>query len=87
MFCDGSIETLLLVDQGSDINLLTSAIFKYIQNADSQVRINQLDSPHKYSGIATAAAGDASTHCTQQLIIDVQLQFRHGFTLILRSID
>lgn len=86
-FCEGAVKTMVLADQGADLNLIPSRIFACLQKADPSLKTTTLNPPHIYNGITTTEGQPAHIKCTQALKMDVQLRIRHGLKLLPRSLE
>ncbi|CAN8071777.1 unnamed protein product [Agarophyton chilense] len=87
LFCNGAVETVVLADQGSDVNLLPKSIFQGITEAAPVVKAEELVPSRVYSGISTGSPKQAEIECTERVSLDVQLRIRHGSKLLLRSLE
>ena len=81
-FCKGAVEVTVLADQGSDGNLISPSVLKFITDADPNVLIKQLPAPVHFSNAHTAAQNIA---CSRDVTADVLLRIRHGNNLVLRG--
>lgn len=84
-FSEGAVESVVMVDQGSDGNIMPPAVFELIQQADPNLDVVSLAPAHTYSFI-NKDEGSGLT-CRKKITADIHLRIRHGVKLILRGIE
>lgn len=82
-FENGSVEAVVLTDQGSDTNLISKTLLNKLQEAGARLSVSNLTSPHIYSGVG----GNGKVTCKQSLKADVLLKIRHATSLLLRNVE
>lgn len=79
----GAVESVVLADQGSDINVIAPSILKQLKTAVPGLEIQHLEPPH----LVTLLDKGSGMSCGNRLAADVQLRIRHGQKLLLRQLD
>ena len=81
-FASGAIETMILTDQGSDTNLISTELFHEIRKAGGITHVAHLVPPQIFIGVGA----NAQVTCALKVQADVDLSIRHGSALLLRNV-
>lgn len=79
---NGAVECLVLTDQGSDTNLISSSVFEAMKKAGFKGKVTILVPPHKYQGVSK----ENVITCRRKITADLNLRIRHGTSLLIRNI-
>jgi len=82
-FADGRIESVVLTDQGSDVNLISPNLFKLLIKEKGTVSSRELIPNHKYKGVGQ----ESIVLCTHIVKAHVLLKIRHANHLLLRNVE
>lgn len=74
-----------MAEQGSDANIMPTAVFDLFKHADSSLKITALSPAHNYSFLDKEKT--TGLKCHKRIIVVVHLRIRHGAKLILRGIE
>ena len=80
----GAIETVVMTDQGSDINAMPDTVFKLLRGPNSSNEVVDFPTTKKYSTILRSK--DVELTCSKKVKVDVTLRIRHGSKIMLRDV-
>ncbi len=82
-FNGGAVESTVLADQGSDVNILSGELLKSTQISKHDLHVSQLSPPRSFKNANLSAE---PLTCSRTAQVDVELRIRHGEKLMLREV-
>lgn len=81
-FSNGTVQFVVLADQGSDTKLISESLFQSIKLGSNNLKSEELDPSNVYVGIE----GNGKVNCKLSVKTDVLLKIRHATSLLLRNV-